>query len=226
MKIFPLALGCCTLVFASLAVGEGLKHSPGRDQLPSRPAIIGSATVSRVPEPIVPACYPGSEPGLSCEAVAARAATVQARDASAQATLIWWEFGIGASTLMAAAAAALFAGIAAHHTKRSADIAQDASRAWVVCEDIKLRQEVTFDDVPGLGNRYFIEADIVLENVGNGIAQNVRVHVEAVSMESKYFEPAWASIRERTIVRFQAHAMPNRILGFKLNQRLETERVF
>lgn len=64
-------------------------------------------------------CYPGSEPKVSCDGIAAKAAVDQASDANKQAALINWQFGVGVGTLFAAIAAAIYAGIAVHHTKRS-----------------------------------------------------------------------------------------------------------
>lgn len=71
-------------------------------------------------------CAGTTRPDVSCEAISAQAAIEQARDADRQATIALWQTALGALTLIAAIAAAIFAGRAAHHGKRSADVAEEA----------------------------------------------------------------------------------------------------
>jgi len=71
-------------------------------------------------------CAGTSKPWLSCDAISAQAALDQAQDSHRQATVIWWQFAVGFLTLVAAAAAAAFGWQAAHHTRRSANIAESA----------------------------------------------------------------------------------------------------
>jgi hypothetical protein len=195
-------------------------NQTANNQVNSQPPKL-SATAKATPKSTAPAevgksCYPGSESGLSCEAIAARAAVIQAKAADEQVAIGWWQFGMGASTLIAAVAAAIFAGTAAHHAKRSADVSQDASRAWVICDDIVLKRRVSIAENPELEQRYHIQADVFLRNVGLGMARNVRVHVDIVSAQTVIFEPAWSGIRQNTVERFETFAMPGRMLAMPI----------
>lgn len=98
-------------------------------------------------------------------------------DAAAQAAdWAWWQMliaggglGVGTLTLIAAGGAAWFAREAARHTKagadearHGADIAANATRAWVVCEKIVLDAQMEFCTVPGLGDRYQMNGKVVI----------------------------------------------------------------
>jgi len=61
-----------------------------------------------------------------------------------QARIEAWGAAFGLLTLLAAIAAAYFAKKAADHTEESANIAREASRAWVACEDIVLLEPVKY----------------------------------------------------------------------------------
>ena len=95
-------------------------------------------------------------------------------------------------------------------------IAQNASRAWVVCEDIILKKPVEYRTVSGLGDRYEITSDVIIKNVGAGLAKDFRIHIDIVSMKTIFFEPAWTNIKQRTKERFKVNATPNRVLGMPI----------
>ncbi|WP_169476901.1 hypothetical protein [Novosphingobium sp. SG919] len=76
---------------------------------------------------------------------AADAADASAIVAYEQTRIAAWGFSAGILTLLAAFAAAFFAERAAHHTKRSADAAEQALRPWITME-IEPESSVRWDD--------------------------------------------------------------------------------
>lgn len=84
-------------------------------------------------------CPGTSNPTLSCEAISAQAAIEQARDADWQAYAAAAGSIVGALTLLAAVAAAIFAKRAADETKRTADIAESNAKDTVKALEIAAR---------------------------------------------------------------------------------------
>lgn len=122
------------VAFGCLSLAAAQKHpepsQPSNQKGASAvPTTQQTAPLKKVDKP----CFPGSENGLSCDGVAAKAAVAQAQSAAVQSAAVWPQFVVGAATLLAAAVAAYYAREAARHTekgaleaKRSADTAQEA----------------------------------------------------------------------------------------------------
>jgi len=138
-----------------------------------------SPTRDRTREP----CYPQSEIGISCDGIAAKAAVDQALDADKQASAVWWQFAVGVGTLVAAVAAAIWAGLAAHHTKRSADAAEAEQRAWL---SIKSEKQLRFDPaITSNGDTFRAILVSEVENHGASVATDAFVHVRVICDSSQ-----------------------------------------
>ncbi|HEX4736367.1 MAG TPA: hypothetical protein VH331_02275 [Allosphingosinicella sp.] len=127
-------------------------------------------------------CEGTTKPNLSCEAISAQADVDQARDANEQVTAAWWQWRVGALTLLAAVAAALFAWRAAYHTKRSADADEKLLSHGQNISRIELRPYVTLTDLKlaevtqhGNGYRYF-RFEFVFMNQGTTPARILGVY--------------------------------------------------
>jgi hypothetical protein len=101
-------------------------HHSRVKQAPAQPAAVPKSPHAPPAAEFETKCQGTSQPWLTCDSIAAQAAIDQARDADKQAAAVWWQFGVGALTLAAAVAASIFAWLAAHHTKRGANVASEA----------------------------------------------------------------------------------------------------
>jgi hypothetical protein len=117
-------------------------HQHGQQRNSAKPAAAPQSEHAPSADQAEKHCYGTSQPWLSCDAISAQAAIDQARDADKQASVVWWQFGVGALTLAAAVAAAIFAWRAAYHTKRSADAAQDSANAFLTVETARLKVSI------------------------------------------------------------------------------------
>jgi|GEM_PF-5351521 len=115
-----------------------------------------------------------------CTAISVQAAIEQARDADWQANAAAAGVIIGFLTLLAAAAAACFAWLAAHHTKRSADAANEAQRPWIAIRKARICQDI---DNSGAGAvpMMLIEIEFVVENVGSAPARDFGISYKFAS---------------------------------------------
>ena len=108
-----------------------LRPDQGKDSHERQPALTSKVVIAPNAKQAQARCFPGSALGVSCDAIAAEAAVAQAKDADKQAAPIWWQLALGFATLVAAIFAAIFAWLAAHHTKRGADAAHASQRPWL-----------------------------------------------------------------------------------------------
>jgi hypothetical protein len=116
-----------------------------------------------------------------------------------------WGAAFGLLTPFAAVAAAYFAKKAADHTEESASVAREASRAWLVCEDITLIEPVRFYTDPQLGDQYEMRFDITLRNTGQGLARRVLYYPKVVTMHTAVFEPVLAGLEAEAKATFRTH---------------------
>lgn len=114
-----------------------------------------------------PHCLGTTKQWLSCDAISAQAAIDQAHDADKQAGLLWWQFGLGALTLGAAAIAAWYARGAALHTQRAADAALAANRPWI---SLSIEDTYTFSMTE---DHVLLVLKVSAANRGNPPATNV-----------------------------------------------------
>jgi hypothetical protein len=139
-------------MLSCLALGNAEQKARAHHDLAHQDRADNPAAIPKAPDPTTPdaaqqRCYPGSEEGVSCDGLSAKASVDQARDADEGAALLWPQFAVGLATLLAAGAAAIFAKVAADHTKRAADA---ADRQVVISDDTarrQLRAYVDFRDV-------------------------------------------------------------------------------
>ena len=131
-------------------------------------------------------CYPGSEVGVSCDGISAQAAVDQARDADKQAASLDWQLRVSGATLLAAAAAAIFAWSAAYHTKRGANAAISQAE---IAREIGDEQNRPYIMTDTLQNAHFTKSkfynvyyergvafSIIVRNCGTTPAVNVVIY--------------------------------------------------
>lgn len=170
------ALNLAALGFLILAASPAENKHNQRDQRQgasnahqgqAAPPIVEPSPRAPSAEPAKKGCEGEDNSNLSCEALSAKAAVRQARDADWQAYSTVAGVLVGLLTLFAAVWAARWARAAAEHTGRGADIAAENRRPWVALS-LKLVGPASFRP----GGLYF-DIDIIVKNVGSSPAYDV-----------------------------------------------------
>lgn len=105
---------------------------------------------------------------------AADAAHAQAIEAFEQASIAAWGTGLALVTMLSAIAAALFAGRAAYHTKRSANVAEEAVRTSKKLGEAQVRCYLTITEARVKLNGSIPVLQIKVRNSGQSPARSVR----------------------------------------------------
>lgn len=194
------ALALCTAAASGIHSGQPKDNAP---TVRAEPSLIRASQ-----------CGPGSYPTSDT-----LCAEWKSADAAAEAAnWAWWQMliagsglAVGTATLIAAGAAACFARDAARHTetganqaRRGADIAANATRAWVVCEKIVLDGPIVFSTVPGLGDRYQMSGKVVIRNNGAALAKSVMTQVD-IAVNGAELGEMWVGHPEKSMARYEAH---------------------
>jgi len=122
-------------------------HSVGGDCQPAKISLLSIGLRTRKSDACAKAAqqYLASNDSLAEAKRASDAAEASVIVAYEQTRIAAWGFSSGILTLLAAFAAALFAERAAHHTKRSANSAEQALRPWTTIE-VEPESSVRWDD--------------------------------------------------------------------------------